>query len=101
MSSFPFESQVAVIGVWPTELLFLKQITLAFHTTRPICEELLSRIVELPDPIGKALKNQKAMDIDLHFKDELEHFMLCKNENSSCSQPKWSTHSYFGILVNC
>jgi hypothetical protein len=32
MSSFPFESQVAVIGVWPTELPFLEQITLTFHT---------------------------------------------------------------------
>ena len=26
---------------------------------------------------------------------------LCKNENSSCRQPKLSTHSYFSILVNC
>ena len=42
--------------------------------TRPICEELVSRIVELLDPIEKALENRKAMDIDLRFKDELEHF---------------------------
>jgi len=38
------------------------------------CEELVSRIVELLDPIGKALENRKAMDIDLRLKDDLEHF---------------------------
>ncbi|KIM83174.1 hypothetical protein PILCRDRAFT_7143 [Piloderma croceum F 1598] len=38
------------------------------------CEDLVTRIVELLDPIRKALKNQNSMDIDLNLKEDLERF---------------------------
>jgi dynactin complex subunit len=37
-------------------------------------EDLVMRIVELLDPIRKALENQNSIDIDLSLKEDLERF---------------------------
>ena len=39
------------------------------------CEDLVSRIVQLLDPLRKALENQNATDIDLRLKEDLERFI--------------------------
>ena len=38
------------------------------------CEELVTRIVQLLDPIGKTLQNQNATDIDLRLMEDLNRF---------------------------
>jgi hypothetical protein len=38
------------------------------------CEDLMTRIVQLLDPIRKALENQNSVDIDLRLKEDLERF---------------------------
>jgi hypothetical protein len=38
------------------------------------CEDLVTRIIQLLDPIQKALENQNALDIDLRLKEDLDRF---------------------------
>jgi len=38
------------------------------------CEDLVTRIVQLLDPIGKALQNQNASDIDQRLTEDLDQF---------------------------
>ena len=38
------------------------------------CEDLVTRIVQLLDPIGKTLRNENATDIDLRLTEDLKRF---------------------------
>ena len=72
---------IQIIDIIKVGLLYIITIILLMdgpqktRVNKADCEDLVSRIVQLLDPLRKALENQNATDIDLRLKEDLERFI--------------------------